>query len=124
MSSTKTRTYLKIAMVMVFLGMAVAEPAQAETIWSRLANVTSNFGTVKTFIIWLFFLIGVGGIGWAGTDMLKKSDENNRDSVSWKGIGIKFIAGAILVGLTVTTDTIRETVLGTSASTTSTANFQ
>jgi hypothetical protein len=112
---------LSFAASLLVVGLMFAEPANAETIFQRVTTITSNLGSLKSLLIYAFFLAGLGGIGWAGMDMLKKSKDRGGDDVSWSGIAIKFIAGAVLVGLTVTTDTMTETFLGTT--TTSTPNL-
>lgn len=121
MFSTKSRKLIPAAAALLVAGMMVTEPAQAATLFDRIASFTSSMPIVRNFLIYIFFVIGVGAIGWAGMEMLKKSKDRGGDDVSWSGIGLKFIAGALLVGVTVTTDTMRETVLGGSG-TTSTIN--
>ena len=124
MFSTKAKKYLSVAVPMLIIGLTIAEPAQAEPVWDRIKSVTSNLGTVKTLIIYIAFLCGLGGIMWAGMDMFKKSKERGGDDVSWGGIGIKFVAGAVLVGLTVTTDMMRETWVGGGDSSSNVSNNQ
>jgi hypothetical protein len=117
MLTTKSKKTLSFLTTLMIAGLMFAEPAHAEPLWDRIRTVTQNLGTVKELLIYGFFLAGLVAVGWGGMEMIKKSKDRGGDDVSWAGIGIKFIAGALLVGLTVTTDTMRETFVGGTAST-------
>jgi len=112
-----------VSVPMVVVGMLVSTSARAETVFDRVRIITSNLPVIKEALIYLFFLIGLGAIGWALMEMLKKSRGRDGGDVQWSHIGIKFIAGAFLVAITVTTDTFTQTFVGSSAST-SAANIQ
>lgn len=102
------------------LSLMVSSPAHADDVFARLKAITSNMPAIKDAAIYVFFLIGLCGIGWGGMEMLKKSKGRGAEDISWGSIGLKFFAGCLLVGLTVTTDTMSSTVLGTSTSSAST----
>ena len=110
----------KLLMPALLLGLMVASPAHADDFFARLKTITSNMPTIKDAAIYIFFLVGLVAVGWGGMEMLKKSKNRGGEDVSWSSIGIKFVAGALLVGLTVTTDTMTSTVLGSSTSSAST----
>lgn len=118
-----SKHFLKVAVPVFAMGMMMASPAHAETLFDRLRSITTNLPVIKELAIYAFFLVGLGAVGWGGMEMLKKSKGRDGGDVTWGSIGIKFIAGAILVGLTVTTDTFRQTVVGGSSST-SVSNIQ
>lgn len=118
-----SKKLLKVALPILAMSMMLATPAHAETIFDRIKAITTNLPVIKEAAIYIFFLIGLCGIGWAGMEMFKKSKGRDGGDTSWSSIGIKFLAGAVLVGLTVTTDTMTQTFVGTSAST-STTNIQ
>ena len=124
MKTKKSRKLATVTTTLLMVGLAASSPAHADTIFDRLNALIAGFGTVKTFIIWIGFLAGLGGMVWGGMDMFKKSKDRGSEDVTWKGIGIKFLAGALLLSLTFTSDTMRQTFLGTGATTTSTANMQ
>jgi hypothetical protein len=124
MKTQKSRKLAAITSTLLMVGLAMSTPAHAETIFDRLRSLITDFSTVKTFLIWIGFLVGLGGILWAGMEMIKKSKNRGGEDVTWMSIGIKFLAGALLLSLTVTSDTMRQTALGTSATTTSTSNMQ
>lgn len=110
------KKFISLAVPTVTISMMLAAPAHAETIFDRIRTFTSNMPVIKEFAIYLFFLAGLCGIGWAGMEMFKKSKGRGGEDTTWGSIGIKFIAGAILVGLTATTDTMTQTFVGSSAS--------
>lgn len=124
MKYQKNSKIATITSILLMIGVMAAAPAHADDIFDRIKAITANMSSVKTFIIWIGFLLGLGGMVWGGTDMFKKSNNRGGEDVTWKGIGIKFLAGALLLSLTVTSDTFRQTALGTAATTTSTANMQ
>lgn len=97
------------------LGLTIATPAHAADWFDYIAIVTNKLSILRTFLIWLFFIIGLGGVGWAVMEMFKVNDQSNRGDVTWKGILIKGVAGALLVAFTATTDTMRNTVFGGSS---------
>lgn len=107
---------LQLALPLLAMGLMVASPAHAEDVFERLQTITSKLPVVKTALIYLFFLVGLGGIGWGGMEMLKKSKGRDGGDVTWSSIGIKIIAGAILVAITASTDMFTQTFVGTSAS--------
>lgn len=110
------KKFMSLAVPTVTISMMLATPAHAQTVFDRIRVFTSNMPVIKEFAIYLFFLAGLFGIGWAGMEMFKKSKGRDGGDTTWGSIGIKFIAGAILVGLTATTDTMTQTVVGGSAS--------
>lgn len=112
-----------VAIPMIVVGMLVSTPARAETLFDRARIITSNLPVIKEALIYLFFLIGLGAIGWALMDMLKKSKGRDGGDIQWSHIGIKFVAGALLVTFTATTDTFTQTFMGSSVSS-STTNIQ
>lgn len=118
-----SKQFLKIAVPVFAMGMMMATPAHAETIFDRIRAITTNLPVIKELAIYAFFLVGLGAVGWGGMEMLKKSKGRDGGDVSWGSIGVKFLAGALLVGLTVTTDTMRQTFVGGS-STSSVSNIQ
>lgn len=89
-----------------------AEPAMAADIFDRFAYFTSRMGILKTFFIWLAFVFGWAFLIAGGIEMYKMSKPDQRGEATWKGVGVKFIAGAILVYLTMTNDVISETLFG------------
>lgn len=99
----------------VLASLMFAEPAAAADIWERVKSITTGLSEVKPLLIYTFFLLGLGGIGWGGMEMYTKSQARGGDDVKWSGIGIKMIAGALLVSLTMTTDVMQGTVLGSSS---------
>lgn len=117
------KKFLSVVVPVIAMSMLVATPAHAETIFDRIRTITSNLPVIKEAAIYLFFLVGLGAVGWAGMEMLKKSKGRGGEDTTWGSIGIKFIAGAVLVGLTATTDTMTQTFVGGSASN-SVANIQ
>ena len=117
------KKFMSVAVPVIAVSMLVATPAQAETLFDRIRTITSNLPVIKEASIYIFFLIGLGAMGWAGMEMLKKSKGRDGGEVTWFSIGLKFIAGAILVGSTVFTDTMTQTFVGTSASS-NVANIQ
>lgn len=112
-----------VSIPMIVVGMLVSTPARAENIFDRIRSITSNLPVIKEALIYLFFLIGLGAIGWALMEMLKKSKGRDGGDVQWSHIGIKVIAGAFLVAITATTDTMTQTFVGSSASS-NTTNIQ
>lgn len=108
--------FFKIALPVIALGLMVASPAHAEDIFDRVRTLTSKLPVIKDALIYLFFLIGLGAIGWALLEMLKKSKGRDGGDVQWSHIGIKLLAGAFLVAITATTDTFTQTFVGTSSS--------
>lgn len=117
------KKFWSVTVPMIAIGMMAATPARAETIFDRIRTFTSNMPVIKEFAIYLFFLAGLFGIGWAGMEMFKKSKGRDGGDTTWGSIGVKFIAGAILVGLTATTDTMTQTFVGGSTSS-NVANIQ
>jgi len=105
-----------VSVPMIVVGMLVSTPARAENIFDRIRSITSNLPVIKEAMIYLFFLIGLGAIGWGLMEMLKKSKGRDGGDVQWSHIGIKILAGAFLVAITATTDTFTQTFVGTSAS--------
>lgn len=118
MKSSKKFSNLLVAALV--LSLMVTSPAYADDIFGRIKSITSNLPTIKDGAIYVFFLGGLFAIGWGGWEMIKKSKGRGGEDITWGNIGIKFLAGSLLVGLTVTTDTITTTVLGTSTSSAST----
>lgn len=114
---------LQLALPLVALGLMIASPAHAEDIFDRLQTITSKLAIVKTALIYFFFLVGLGGIGWGGLEMFKKSKGRGGEDTTWSSIGIKLAAGAFLVAITATTDIFTNTFVGTSASS-NTTNIQ
>lgn len=112
----KFKKLLSVVVPVIAMSMLVASPAHAETLFDRLRTITSNLPVIKEFAIYIFFLAGLAGVGWAGMEMFKKSKGRGGEDTTWGSIGIKFIAGAVLVGLTATTDTMTQTFVGGSAS--------
>jgi hypothetical protein len=124
MQNQKSQKIAAITSAMLMVGLTFAAPAHADSVFDRIRSITTDLSSVKTFLIYIGFLCGLVGVIWAGNDMLKKSKDRGGEDVTWKGIGIKFVAGALLLSVTVTSDTMRETMFGKSATTTSTANMQ
>ena len=118
-----SKKVLKVLLPALAIGLTIATPAHAEDIFARIKTLTSNMPVIKDAIIYLFFLVGLGAIAWGCTEMIKKSKGRGGEETTWTSIGIKFAAGALLVGLTVTTDTMTQTFVGSSASN-STTNLQ
>ncbi|MEX5747531.1 MULTISPECIES: hypothetical protein [Massilia] len=119
-----SKHFLKVAVPVFAIGMMVAAPARADTLFERLRTITSNLPVIKDLAIYGFFLAGLVAIGWAGMEMLKKSKGRAGEDTSWGSIGIKFIAGALMVALTGTTDTMTQTFVGTSTTSNSSVNLQ
>lgn len=115
-----SKKFSKLLLPALALSLMVASPAHADDLFSRLKAITSNMVTIKDFAIYAFFLIGLCAIGWGGMEMIKKSKSRGGEDIQWSHIGLKFFAGCVLVGLTVTTDTISSTIFGTSTSSAST----
>lgn len=107
---------LKLALPLVAMGLMVASPAHAEDFFDRLAYITSKLPLIKTFAIYAFFLIGMGALGWGIIEIIQKSKARGGDEIKWSMIGLKVVAGALLVGFTVTSDLFTQTFIGTSAS--------
>jgi hypothetical protein len=122
--SQKSQKLATITAMLLVMGLTATTPARADDLFDMMANWTTKLANAKNLIIYFSFLAGLGGIVWAGLDMLKKSKDRGGEDVTWKGIAIKFVAGAILVGLTLSTDTMRQTVFGKSAASSSTSNMQ
>ncbi|MDK6076227.1 hypothetical protein [Massilia varians] len=119
-----SKHFLKVAVPVFAIGMMVAAPARADTLFERLRTITSNLPVIKDLAIYGFFLAGLVAIGWAGMEMLKKSKGRAGEDTSWGSIGIKFVAGALMVALTGTTDTMTQTFVGTSTTSNSSVNLQ
>jgi len=115
---------LQLALALLAMGLTVASPAHAGDIFDRLQVITSKLPIVKTALIYLFFLVGLGGIGWAALEMYKKSKSRGGEDTTWSSIGIKLAAGAFLVAITATTDIFTQTFVGTSASSSNVTNVQ
>ena len=115
---------LQLALALLAMGLTVASPAHAADIFDRLQAITSKLPIVKTALIYLFFLVGLGGIGWAALEMHKKSKNRGGEDTTWSSIGIKLAAGAFLVAITATTDIFTQTFVGTSASSSNVTNIQ
>ncbi|MBY0240023.1 MAG: hypothetical protein K2X55_11980 [Burkholderiaceae bacterium] len=114
---------LQLALPLFAMGLIVACPAHAAgtaDIFDRLSAITGKLPVVKTALIYLFFLLGLGAIGWGGMEALKKSKGRDGGDVTWSSVGIKIAAGAFLVAITTTTDIFTQTFVGTSASSTPT----
>lgn len=111
---------LQLALPLIAMGLMVASPAHAEDIFDRLQTITGKLPVVKTALIYMFFLIGLGAVGWGVMEMIKKSKGRDGGDVTWSSIGIKIAAGAFLVAITATTDIFTQTFVGTSASSNST----
>jgi hypothetical protein len=108
----RIKKFISLAVPAVTISMMLATPAQAETLFDRLRTFNTNMPVIKDFAIYLFFVAGLCGIGWAGMEMFKKSKGRGGEDTTWGSIGIKFIAGSILVALTATTDTMTQTFVG------------
>lgn len=119
-----SKHFLKVAVPVFAIGMMVAAPARADTLFERLRTITSNLPVIKDLAIYGFFLAGLVAIGWAAMEMLKKSKGRAGEDTSWGSIGIKFVAGALMVALTGTTDTMTQTFVGTSTTSNSSVNLQ
>jgi len=115
---------LQLALPLLAMGLMVASPAHAEDIFDRLQTITNKLPVVKTALIYTFFLLGLGAVGWGFTEMLKKSKGRDGGDVTWMNIGLKVAAGAFLVAITATTDTFTQTFVGTSASSSNVTNIQ
>lgn len=117
-------TRLKAAIAFALVSTVLAAPAYAApTIFDQIRTITSNLGAVKDLAIYGAFLAGLGALIWGGMDMIKKSKDRGGDDISWSGIGIKFLAAALLISVTVTSDVMKNTFLGGSTSVSSTSNF-
>jgi hypothetical protein len=107
---------LQLALPLLAMGLTVASPAHAGDIFDRVQVITSKLPVVKSALIYVFFLVGLGAVGWGVMDMVKKSKARGGDDIEWSSIGIKIAAGAFLVAITATTDIFTQTFVGTSAS--------
>lgn len=111
----------KSILTSIVAGTAVAVtcgPAHAADWFDRISAITGKLPVVQTFIVFVALIIGLGALLMAGSEMIKISKPDQRGEATWKGILIKGVAGAILMSLSVTSDTFRETVFGRSSSTT------
>lgn len=98
------------------VGLLMAEPAFASggDLFDRVSAINNKLPVVKTFMIYIAFLLGIGALIWAGTEMVKLSKADSRsDQATWSGVLLKGIAGAILVGLTLSSDTMQRSLFGT-----------
>jgi hypothetical protein len=111
MKSTKMMAML-VALVLLS-GVIMPAPANAADLFDRIAAITSKGGVIKVALIYIAFLVGIGGLLWGGLEMLKLSKPENRGEATWAGVGVKMIAGVVLIGLTATSDTMSETIFGT-----------
>jgi hypothetical protein len=115
---------LQLALPLLAMGLMVASPAHAEDFFDRLQAITNKLPVIKTAAIYIFFLAGVFALGWGITEIIKKSKARGGDDISWLNIGLKVLAGALLVAFTATTDIFTQTFVGTSGSSSNTTNIQ
>lgn len=116
MLSKSARYFKSFAPTLAILGigMMLSGPASAADFFDRLQAITGKLGTVKVFAIYIAFLIGIIALIWMSTDMLKLSKPDQRNEATWTGVLIKGVAGGLLVALTFTSDTMQQTLFGTS----------
>ena len=103
----------------VVLSLSFSEAAMADDIFDRLSAITGKMPIVKNFLIWAFFLGGIYAVGSAGYAMWEKSKPDSRSDTQWSHIGIRFVAGVVLVMVTSSTDLISNTLFNKSATTSS-----
>lgn len=106
-------------MVMSFLVMSlgVSEAAMADDLFDRIGAITAKMPIIKNFLIWAFFLGGIYAVGSGGFAMWEKSKADSRSETKWSHIGIRFVAGVILVMVTTSTDLVSNTLFNKSATT-------
>lgn len=113
------KAQLKTVLVASMAALALASPAaEAGPIWDRIRALTTGMASVKDFLIYAAFLLGMAAVIKGLMDMWKKSNDRG-DQVEWSGIGLKLLAGAMLISFTVTSDTMKETFLGDGSGSTS-----
>lgn len=99
------------AVVIAVAGLMSVSSAEAVPIWDIVGTWTTNATKFKDALIYFFFLAGLGALGWSVMDMIKKSKDRGGDDVTWGKIGIKFLAGILLISITLTAGVGKDTVL-------------
>jgi hypothetical protein len=105
-------------MGIAFLMMALmTEQAHAaQSIFDQISTINSKLPVIKTLIIYVLFIVGIGAMGWGAMDMFKKSKRETAQDVTWMGILYKFVGGGILAGLTLFSDTMQMTIFNQTTS--------
>lgn len=103
----------------VVLSLGFSEAAMADDIFDRVAAITGKMPIIKNFLIWAFFLGGIYAVGSGGYAMWEKSKPDSRSETKWSHIGIRFVAGVVLVMVTTSTDLVSNTLFNKSATTSS-----
>jgi hypothetical protein len=114
MLQLKSKTLLSMLTVALLFGLFFTETANAADLFDRLQVIVGKAGIVKVLLIFVAFLIGIGGFIWGCIDMLKLSKPETRGEATWAGMGTKLVAGTLLIGLTSTSDIMSQTVFGSS----------
>lgn len=98
------------------VGLLMTDIASAADIFDRLSAINSKLPVVKTTIIYVFFIGGLVALGAGVWDMIKLAKPENRGEIKWSMVLIKCVAGVLLIGLTLSSDTMQQTIFGTTTS--------
>lgn len=113
MTNAISNAYYKVVGAVIAAAFAVA-PAHAQGMINMANNMTRFFQVATQVVIAGGVLGGLGVIGWAVSQMIKKGGDRGED-ITWMSIGLKFVGGAFLLALSWVGVSVLETLGGNSS---------
>lgn len=89
----------------------MVSPVHAQGMINMANNMTRFFQVATQVVIAGGVLGGIGVIGWAISQMIKKGGDRGED-ITWMSIGLKFVGGAFLLALSWVGVSVLETLGG------------
>jgi hypothetical protein len=112
-TTTVSNAYYKGIAAVLSLAFSIA-PAHAQGMINMANNMTRFFQVATQVVIAGGVLGGIGVIGWAVSQMIKKGGDRGED-ITWMSIGLKFVGGAFLLALSWVGVSVLETLGGNSS---------
>ena len=117
MKMLQSKKLMAMATLIGAVLLLACEPAMAEDIFDRVQAITNKAGILKTGIVVLGFIVGLIFSVKGGMGIITKSNRQTENDLKWSHVLLMFFGGAVLMGITVTSDIARSTLFGASATT-------